>query len=136
MDEEITELFKRYDHAWNERNTESYCNLFLEDATAIFFLLDGKKIELSGRQGLIDYYAPSFQSLRSRPGVQHHTQVAVTRTVSPQMALADGEAVITETSPEKESPTTLRRWAVSFFLMKQDTDWGILSLRAFERPLT
>ena len=134
MDTEITDLFKTYDAFWNQRATESYCALFLEEATALFFMLDGNKTELNGRAELLEFYIAQFQKLQSQPSIQHNTNITRTQIASPQLALADGEAVITGENAEG-TIAVRRKWAVAFVLQKTDAGWRILSLRAYDLPL-
>lgn len=135
MDNEIINFFQTYDGFWNQRATEAYCNLFLEETSAMFFALNGTKTELNGRGDLLEFYIAQFQKLESQPSIQHNTQITRTQLVSPSMALADGEALITGNNAEGQN-AILRKWAVSFVLQKTDAGWRILSLRASDRPLS
>lgn len=135
MDNEIVNFFQIYDGYWNQRETEAYCNLFLEDTTAMFFALNGTQTELNGRGELLEFYIAQFQKLESQPSIQHNTQITRTQIVSASMALADGEALITGNNADGNH-AVLRKWAVSFVLQKTDAGWRILSLRASDRPLT
>ena len=136
MNKEITELLADYDNAWNARDAVTYSNLFLEDATAIFFTLDGNKIELLNRTAILDFYIPQFQGLAARPNVHHHTQITRTQQISNGLLNADGDAIITDVKAETGETVTLRKWAVVFTLVNKEKQWRIFSLRAFERPLT
>ena len=135
MNTEIVNFFQTYDGFWNQRETEAYCNLFLEETTAMFFALNGTKTELNGRGELLEFYIAQFQKLESQPSIQHNTQIARTQIVSPSMALADGEALITGNNAEGQN-AILRKWAVSFVLQQTEAGWRILSLRASDRPLS
>jgi ketosteroid isomerase-like protein len=134
MDTQITSFFQSYDGFWNQRETEAYCNLFLEETTAMFFALNGTQTELNRRGELLEFYIAQFQKLESQPSIQHNTQITRTQIVSPSMALADGEALITGNNAEGQN-AILRKWAVAFVLQQTDAGWRILSLRASDRPL-
>ncbi len=135
MDIHFSDFFASYDAAWNQRDAEAFTGHFTEDASAIFFMLDGKKNTLNSRAEMLAFYVPSFQSLLSRPTVTHKTEIDRTQNLTPDLMLVDGEALITEQNAEgKSSP--IRKWAVSFLLTKTITGWKVFSLRASDRPLT
>lgn len=134
METEITAFFSSYDAAWNRHNAEAFTSHFLENASAHFFMLDGKKSELNSRAEMLAFYIPSFQSLQSRPTVAHQTTIHRTQNASPDLLIVDGDALITEQNAEGAT-ATVRKWAVSFLLTKTEAGWKIFSLRGSDRPL-
>ncbi len=134
MDEKIIALFKTYDSYWNQRNADAYCGLFTEDASAIFFTLNGEKMEMPSRKDIHSFYVPRFKDMETRPGVRHNTHITRIQHLNDQVILIDGDAHIAE--HQDFELTRLRNWAVSFVIIKTTNDWHIASLRACERPIS
>ena len=135
MDIQLSAFFASYDSAWNQRDAEAFTGHFLENASAIFFMLDGKKSALNSRAEMLTFYIPSFQSLQARPTVAHKTEIDRTQNITPDLMLVDGDALITEQNAEGQN-AVVRKWAVSFLLTKTELGWKVFSLRASDRPLT
>jgi uncharacterized protein (TIGR02246 family) len=135
METQLNSFFSSYDAAWNRHDARAFTNLFLENTSAYFFMLDGRKTEMNGRAEMLEFYLASFEGLRERPSVTHNTEIARAQEVCDELSTADGMALITETNAEGKS-TTLRSWAVHFLLKKTEDGWRVFSLRASERPIT
>ncbi len=69
----------------------------------MFFALNGTQTELNGRGELLAFYIAQFQKLESQPSIQHNKQITRPQLVSPSMALADGEALITGNNAEGQN---------------------------------
>ncbi|MBI5934592.1 MAG: nuclear transport factor 2 family protein [Chloroflexi bacterium] len=135
MDTQIAAFFTSYDATWSRHDAAAFTNHFLENASAQFHALDGKKTELNSRAEMPAFYTPSFKSLQSRPTVGHITEINRMQNLLSNLMLADGDALITEQNAEGAT-VTIRKWAVSFVLQQLESGWKILSLRASDRPLT
>lgn len=134
MDTQIAAFFTSYDETWSRHDAAAFTDHFLENASAQFHALDGKKTEINSRAEMLAFYTPSFESLQSRPTVGHITKINRTQSLSSDLMLADGDALITEQNAEG-TIVTVRKWAVSFVLQQTEAGWRILSLRASDRPL-
>ena len=133
MDNKISAFFASYDASWS-RHAAAFIDHFVENASAQFHALDGKKVELDSRAEMFAFCTPSFESLQSKPTVGHATEINRTQNLSFNLALVDGGALITEQNAEGAT-VTVRKWAVSFLLTNTEQGWKVISLRASDRPL-
>jgi len=133
---DVARLLTEYDDTWNERDALKYSNFFLEDATVIFFMLDGNKIELFDRESIRDLYTLRFQELQGKQGIHHNTQVLRIQNITTDTMNVDGETIISDKKSSTRETVTLRKWAVFFTLSNKENILRIFSLRAFERPMT
>jgi len=136
VEQDITRFLTEYDNAWNERDALKYSNFFLVDATVIFFMLDGNKIELFNRASIRDLYTQRFQELQDKLGIHHNTQVVRLQNITADFMNIDGETIISDKKSDIGETVTLRKWAVFFTLSNKENTLRIFSLRAFERPVT
>lgn len=136
MKRDVARLLTEYDDTWNERDALKYSNFFLEDATVIFFMLDGNKIELFDRESIRDMYTQRFQELQGKQGIHHNTQVLRIQNITTDTMNVDGETIISDKKSDTRETVTLRKWAVFFTLSNNENILRIFSLRAFERPMT
>lgn len=136
MKRDVARLLTEYDDTWNERDALKYSNFFLEDATVIFFMLDGNKIELFDRESIRDMYTLRFQELQGKQGIHHNTQVLRIQNITTDTMNVDGETIISDKKSSTRETVTLRKWAVFFTLSNKENILRIFSLRAFERPMT